>query len=197
MSSNLKEEALEKLQAGDVYSVVEFLDGQEDAVAALKTYNQLQRQLYWEEKNLGLSLALGRAGLQQGLQMGRRLASTDANLSKQLVGQAKALSYNLGSFAWPGWGDEGPPVSESDAVMGLDAAKVNFRLGTELERGDEPMGNAHWLLGAHYLAAGKLGLGTNPFRGIPGTIQESGHRVGAASGRGLPVGCRSCSKTRG
>ena len=111
MSSNLKEEALEKLQAGDVYSVVEFLDGQEDAVAALKTYNQLQRQLYWEEKNLGLSLALGRAGLQQGLQMGRRLASTDANLSKQLVGQAKALSYNLGSFAWPGWGDEGPPVS--------------------------------------------------------------------------------------
>ena len=59
MSSNLKEEALEKLQAGDVYSVVEFLDGQEDAVAALKTYNELQRHLYWEEKNLGLSLAEG------------------------------------------------------------------------------------------------------------------------------------------
>ena len=42
--------------------VVEFLDGQEDAVTAIKTYNELQRHFYWEEKNLGLSIAFGRAG---------------------------------------------------------------------------------------------------------------------------------------
>ncbi len=129
---SVKEEALERLREGDVYSVVEFLDGQDDTVAALKLYNELQRHFYWEEKNLGLSVALGRAGLQHGLLMGRK--SADPDLAK--------------------------------------------------ERGDEPMGNAHWLLGAHYLAAGDHAAARTHFE----AFHTRSVRTGSESGQRLAEG---------
>jgi hypothetical protein len=136
----------------DVYAAVEYLSEQEDLVAAVKTLNALGQKAYWDQKDIGRCVTYGRAGVQLGLVEGRRVAKTDPELSEQLLGQAKAVSYNLASFAWPGWGEEGIVLSPSDISMGFDAAKLNLRLAIELKRGADPMGKAHWMLGAYYLA---------------------------------------------
>ena len=155
----------EKLADGhDVYAAVEYLAGQDDLVSAVKVLNKLQRKAYWEQKNIGRCVAFGRAGVQLGLLEGRRISQTDPELGDQLLGQAKAVSYNLASFAWPGWDEEGIDLSPSDIAMGFDAARVNQRLAIELERGPDPMGKAHWLLGAHHLPSGDLDNAREQFR---------------------------------
>lgn len=152
----MEERALGLADEQDVYAAVEYLAEQADVVEAVKVLNRLMRKMYWEEKDIGRCVAFGRAGVQLGLTEGRRAAASDAERSEQLLGQAKAVSYNLASFTWPGWDEDGIELSRADVVMGLDAAKVNLRLAIELERGPDPMGKAHWLLGAHFLSARNL-----------------------------------------
>jgi hypothetical protein len=147
----------------DVFAAVEYLSRQEDLVVAMKALNALQRKAY-RAKDIGRSMAFGRAGVQLGLSEGRRLAESNPDLSQQLLGQAKAMSYNLASFSWPGWDEEGIRLSTSDVVMGLDAAKVNLRLAVELKRGATPMSNAHWVLGAHYLSDNALDTARDHFQ---------------------------------
>jgi hypothetical protein len=70
-----------------------------------------------------------------------------------LRGSAKHLAYNLASFTWPGWNQEGITITVSDLVVGLEAARLNFRLAEELARPDKAKANALWMLGAQQLAA--------------------------------------------
>ena len=63
------------------------------------------------------------------------------------------MCYDLASFTWPGWDEPGIKVTQSDMWAGLDAAKANLRLGKELNKGDLPLSRAHWMLGAHLMAA--------------------------------------------
>ena len=73
--------------------------------------------------------------------------------AEQLRGTAKAISYNLGSFCWPGWAEPGIDIGKKECSFGYDAAKCNLRLGSELKRPAKAMGNAHWLVGAYELAS--------------------------------------------
>jgi hypothetical protein len=91
--------------------------------------------------------------LMQASEAGKR---KDKTLEELLRGLAKTIAYNLGSYTWPGWDEPGIKIQPEDLVLGFQAAKLNLRLGEDLARGAEPMSRAHWLVGAHALAAGNM-----------------------------------------
>ena len=92
---------------------------------------------------------------------------------------------------WPGWDEDGIELSASDVAMGLDAAKVNLRLAIELKRDAGPMSKAHWILGAHYLAAGKLDIARAHFEksGTFAAEADSESGVLLAEGYGVVTDC--------
>ena len=117
-------------------------------------YSELANDCYNERKDVAAMILASRAGIDFCLRRARELATTDEPTATKLRGRAKMISYNLGANLWPGWKD--PVVlSVTDRAIGLDAARLNLRLGQELDRPAEPLGHAHWLLGAQLLAANK------------------------------------------
>ncbi len=75
----------------------------------------------------------------------------DLKLKTDLMGFVKTISYNISANTWPVWGDKGITISAENRLTGLDCAKTNLRLAVYLNKDYFPMGNAHWLLGAHYM----------------------------------------------
>lgn len=149
----MNETALEILHNQDSFAAIDYVTKQGDALAVVEMLDALMRDLYWKAKNLTASIAMGRAGVQHALAAAGRLSSENPEMSLHLRGKAKALCYNLASFTWSGWAEPGIRVTASDEALGLDAARANLRLGRELSRGDLPLSRAHWMLGAHQLAA--------------------------------------------
>ncbi len=141
-------------QEQDSFAAVERVCRQEDPAEAMALFAELVRRCYQEKRNLAATLAFGRAGIQHGLALAAAAATLED--AADLRGRAKALAYNVGSSAWPGWDEDGIAVSAGDLAVGLDAARTNLRLAHELGRGDLPLSRAHWLLGAHHLARGEL-----------------------------------------
>lgn len=148
------EELIARFRTGDSFSAVELLCREPDAVAAAKTFSEAANHFYWKDKDLVSSVMLGRAGVQHALTAATRRDLADPR-ALELRGQAKAMAYNLASFTWPGWDEPGIVIGPCDLATGMDAAKTNLRLGTELNKGPLPMSRAHWMLAAHELAAGK------------------------------------------
>jgi hypothetical protein len=137
----------------DSMRACEFIESTGDAFAAARAYSDLVPWLY-RKKQLAAMIAIGRAGIQFCLGESNRRRAMNAAEALQLAGIAKSISYNVSSNLWPGWNDEGIELTRSDLAVGLDLSRINLRLGRELNRGPEPMGNAFWLVGAHELAAG-------------------------------------------
>lgn len=117
-------------------------------------YSELANDYYNNRKDVAALILASRAGIDFCLRRARELTTSDEPTATRLRGRAKMISYNLGANLWPGWKD--PVVlSTNDLAIGLDAARLNLRLGQELGRPAEPLGHAHWLLGAQLLAANK------------------------------------------
>jgi predicted enzyme related to lactoylglutathione lyase len=148
-------ELIARFRSEDSFAAIELLCQGPDALMAAKAFSEAANQFYWKEKDLVSSIAMGRAGVQQALTAATRCSLADTARASELRGQAKAMAYNLASFTWPGWDEPGIVIGPSDLVTGMDAAKTNLRLGTELKKGPLPMSRAHWILAAHELAAGK------------------------------------------
>ena len=136
--------------AGDTWAVVEYLAGHADALTATQRCGDLMRLLY-EKKNLSAAVAMGRAGVQFGLAAATRAG--EAAQVDALRSAAKTNAYNLAANTWPGWDEPGVVITPSDCAVGLDAARTNLRLARELKKPEIAMSRAHWLLGAHQLAA--------------------------------------------
>lgn len=136
----------------DTFRANEFLQSQGEAAVVADLYSRLLRKIYREKKNVPLMVMLGRSGIDYTLAQSRAAEPASA---LQLKGIAKEIAYNLGANTWPGWNDEGIVITKSDLAAGLDAARLNLSLAVELKRNDEAVANAHWLLGAQLLAAGK------------------------------------------
>ena len=94
------------------------------------------------------------------------------------------MSYNLSSFTWTGWGEDGIEPQATDRRVGLDAARNNLRLTQELDRGDGPLCNGYWLLGAHLLTAGDDEAAVTAFQ----KAREHGQASGRAEGGLLAEG---------
>jgi hypothetical protein len=152
----MKTETLRLAVSQDSWAAIAWLAAQPDPVAVAKVFSEAMLHLYWQEKNLPLSLAFGRAGAQYSLTAADGMEASDPTKALELRGSAKAMTYNLASFTWPGWNEPGIVTTSSDVALGLDAAKTNLRLAAELQKGDLPLSRAHWMLGAQQLASGQF-----------------------------------------
>jgi len=149
--------------ADDTFSIIESVIRQGDALAAVTRLDEMMRDLYWKQKNLFSAVAIGRAAAQHALISAVQIESTQPEVAIQLRKKGFAICYNLASFTWSGWGEEGISITPSDEMIGLDAARANLRLSGELKLGDLQFCRAHWIVGAHQLAARDFAAATESF----------------------------------
>lgn len=147
-----KQEALRRLTTEDSQAVVQYITASGDSIHAVNVFMLVTRDLYWKSKNLTLAIVLGQAGVQFGLTEAQRLTGTNPSRARKLRSSAKTLAYDLSSFCWPGWDEEGITISSVYLSYGQDLARLNLRLAEELEMGNVTKSRAYWLIGAHYLA---------------------------------------------
>ena len=147
----LIDKARELLGSKDTAALVEFLtDESVDHIEALDAFRSLANEAYWEDKNLDRALTTARAGITVGLAF-----AAESSRPYDLRSAAKALAFNLASFAWPGWDEEGVKIERHHLAEALDAARTNVRLAVELEKGSIVIGRGHWMVGATLLAMGR------------------------------------------
>jgi hypothetical protein len=138
------------VREADSYAAVEAIANSGDALTAAKLYLTIVTDLYWKAKDLPNAMAIGSAGITFGLT--RAAVERHNETANQLRGTAKAIAYNLGSFCWPGWAEQGIDIGQNEFAFGHNAAKCNLRLAIQLNRPAKAMCNAHWLIGAYELA---------------------------------------------
>lgn len=146
---------MEYLSSGDSFLAIEYLGRQTDALAVVKTYDKLLKQLYYEKRDITAVIRMGRAGIQHGL-TSAATAGNDTALAKGLKDRARTVAYNLASYTWPGWDEPGIKLDPSQIAQGLDAAAVAVRLSAELGQDALHQSRGYWMLAAHQVAAGDL-----------------------------------------
>ncbi len=123
---------------------------QVDLTDSPEAYNEAMRTAYWEDKDLAGAIAIAFAGISRLLAEARHGSPEHARVRRS---QAKALTYDLASFTWPGWDEPGIVITPPEMRAGHAAARANLAMAEELEKGDLPLSRAYWMLGAHELAA--------------------------------------------
>lgn len=159
-------------RTSDSFGIAEYIQSQGDVRQIADRYDRLVRSLY-DKRQLPAMVATAQAGILYCLTRSADTATRDAKLSAELKGAAKTIAYNLGANTWPGWDDSGVKPSQADVAVGLDAARLNLRLGLELKRGPGPIAAAHWLLGAQLMAAGKYAESAREFQTSAGISREA------------------------
>jgi hypothetical protein len=154
-STTMLDKTYDLLLSGDSFQAIDLIERPDDPLEVIGIYDGLVRELYSKKKDVPRMLLIGRAGVRYGLSQAAAIEKDDAVLAAKLKGAAKTISFNLSANAWPGWEDEGIEITASDLVAGMDFARLNLRLAKELKRDDHVFANAHWLVGAHHLAAGQ------------------------------------------
>ena len=157
----MKDQAIQILEAQGALPAIQFLQSQADTPVACAAFNDLLKHAYNQMKDIHAVVEIAQAGIKYA---GDKAAeSTDKDLSLELLGRVKALNYNLASFTWPGWDEEGiGPITPEQLALGLQAARENLRLAVELKRDDLRRSRAYWVVAAQLLAAGDLaGAGEN------------------------------------
>jgi hypothetical protein len=142
------------VQTGDSYAIGEIMTRRGDPRTVARLFTETARDIYWKDHDLPAFVELSRRGIDYCLTHAAEVEKTDTSLAQDLRGAAKTISYNLASFLWPGWDEPGVKLSAADITIGFEAARLNLRLGAELQRGPEPMSSAHWMVGAFSLATG-------------------------------------------
>ncbi len=173
-----RREAVEKvrtlLRDQDSYAVADWVRSLGDVSAVARTCGDLVFDLS-QAKALPEMVAVGRAAILVLLDHAGD-AGTPPEVARKCRMAARALSYNVGSFTWPGWGD---PVGEAERAAGEDAARLSRRLVIELEEGASSLSVAHWLVGAHHLAAGRADPARAAFTAASGKAREAKDEAGA------------------
>jgi hypothetical protein len=140
------------IRSGDSFAAVEQLQRHGSPLEIGARYHALLRDLYWKEKDLPAMVIIGRAGILFCLTQSHATGLT-AQDAEQLRSTAKGLAYDIGSFTWPGWEEPGINPTPDEIAFGHDCARLNLRLAIELKKPLSRVSMAHWLLGAHELAA--------------------------------------------
>jgi tetratricopeptide (TPR) repeat protein len=182
--SRILEEVKLLFEGSDSYKVIEFVNEQGEPKEVARRYSDLVNDLYWKEKTLSHVVTIARAGIQYSLTKAQEYGNTDSALATEMREAAKIISYNLASYTWPGWDEQGVAITKADLTAGLDAAKVNLRLAKELERELIPLSVAHWALGAQYLALGEYDRAIQAFQSSASKAEEAAARLYVLLARG-------------
>jgi hypothetical protein len=151
MSEITSEKFIATMRAKGVFAAVdEFHQALAGSAAAnAERFHKALLDAYWKRKHLPAVVALGTAGIHYAVAQAAAIPG-DAHELRSL---AKAMSYDLGSFTWPGWDEPGIVPTLEQIARGLDAARLNLQLAVELGKPAERVRGAHWLLGAQLLAS--------------------------------------------
>ena len=150
-------EALRHAESNDLGAIRSVLEANADAVEVSQRYANLARTLYNQRKDVARMVAVAKAGVQYCLDAAARLTSKDPAAAETLKNNAKVIACNAAANSWPGWGDEGVVIKQTDIQQGADLATCSLKLVKQLKLGQDQLGNAHWLIGALHLAAGRSG----------------------------------------
>lgn len=140
------------LRAGDSFAAIEHIQRHGNPLEIAARYQALVPELYWKARDLPAVVAIGRAGILYCLGQSLTAGASPEDVEK-LRSIAKELAYNVASFTWPGWEEPGIYPTPDEIALGRDCAKLNLRLAIELKKPPERVSMAHWLIGAHALAA--------------------------------------------
>ena len=151
------QEIADLVESGDSFEAMAILHerGRDVPGGIAGAYSNLMFNFYRKNQDVARMVMVGRAGIQYCLAEAVACSEQDPERAAKLRGTAKAMAYNLAANTWPSWDEKGITITTSDLAAGMDAARLNLRLARELERGSDVLGNAHWVLGAHHLAAGQ------------------------------------------
>jgi len=148
---SLQSTCLQRLDDEGAFAAVQVFTDLPDAAAATAGLHGLIKHLYWDAERLPAVVFFACAGVQHGLAAAERADDPDA--SDALRNAVRGLSYDLASFTWPGWGESAITPGPTDLHAGRHAATLNLALARELARDDRTLARAHWVTGAHHLAA--------------------------------------------
>jgi len=155
--------AVDYIRNVDTFAAIDYLLQQDDPFAVTTSFNDVIGHLYWEDKDLANVIAIGRAGMQYGLSKTAETEDINPEAADKIRLKVRALAFNVASYAWPGWDEEGITPNNTDVAFGYDAAKLLVRLVEEMEAEPVKMARAWWMLGVYQLAAGKNDRARNSF----------------------------------
>jgi hypothetical protein len=145
-------EIQEFLRTGDSFAAMELIQRHGTSSEIATRYRTLVGDLYWKAHDLAAVVLIGRAGILYCL--GQLLnAQIPGDTAEKIGDAAKEMAFNLASFCWPGWEEPGINPSDEELAFGRDCARLNLRLAIQLKRPPRGVSMAHWLIGAHALAA--------------------------------------------
>lgn len=152
---------LEHGRDGGTFAAIAVLAELASAADVADACNEAMRRSYWELRDVQLSVGLAYAGTALLL----RLADDerDATVERDLQIAVKGLLYNIASFTWPGWDEEGIEIAPSDQAAGLDAARASLDLVERLDLDELQRSRSHWMLGAHLLTSGEHAAAVDSF----------------------------------
>jgi hypothetical protein len=112
-------------------------------------FREVGRELYWTHRAVPEYVRLQQQQI-------RRLEA----LPEPDVVRLTGALYDLASFTWPGWGPEQGEPGAEEVRAGAEAAARSLRLREDPDHAGREFtitsGMAHWVAGAHALAAGEL-----------------------------------------
>lgn len=138
---------------GDRDRAIEFINSFGEPLKVSEIYNNIVMDFYWKDKSLPDVISFAQAGIQFCQTKADEYKDENSELFQGLQKNAKKLAYNLASFCWPGWNEKDVIISAGDIAIGLDAARLNVRLGKEIQAKELPLSADYWMLGAQLLAS--------------------------------------------
>lgn len=147
------DEAYRRLRARDACAAIETVLSRSVGLEAVRQLGELAKRLYWKDKDLPAYLHIAQAAAAIGIAEAHRIGAGDPEAAREALLSVRVQCYNIGSFTWPGWLEPGISIGPGELAAGRDAAAANLRMAEELDCGEIAVSRAHWLVGAHQLAA--------------------------------------------
>jgi tetratricopeptide (TPR) repeat protein len=198
VSANARiEQALQLTAAKGFSAGCQFIETTGDPIAVASAYNDFAQALYRQNKDVQHMIEAGRRGTKYALDHADGVKSDGPETAAKLREIAKTISFNVGANTWPGWGDDGIKIALDQRKAGIEAAALSLRLVDELNLGPQRMGTAHWLVGAHHIAAGHPEAALASLEEAARAFASAGDRLSEMMARGYCALARKlCPETQ-
>jgi hypothetical protein len=194
---DLAAEALQLTMAKGLGAGCQFIEAAGNPVIVASAYTAFAQALYRQNKDVQHMIDAGRRGIKFALDHAARIESDDPATAAKLMEIAKTISFNVGANTWPGWGDDGVEISPDQRKAGIEAAMLSLRLVNELNLGPHRIGNAHWLVAAHHIAARRPEAALASLDEAARAFASAGDRPSEMMARGYGALARKlCPETR-